>query len=82
MACAGLSCHGYENDGVCNVPRPCAIGSDCADCKTLFPTYQLVTTIVSFLMMVLLLVIVCIRLCTNQAKRSHANSVLLQSVNE
>lgn len=77
MSCAGLTCNGYENDGVCNVPQPCPVGSDCADCKTLFPTYQLVATVVSFLMLVLLIIIICTRLCSAQRKRSNAEREIL-----
>lgn len=71
-------CPNYENDGVCNVPNPCPIGSDCADCMTLFPTIQLVATIVSFLMLATLLSVVCTRLCRNQRARTRAERQLLK----
>ena len=62
MGCTGVCTNPiYENDGVCNVPQPCAVGTDCADCKTDFPTIPLITTCMSGLLFVFTLVTICLR---------------------
>eukprot|EP00966_Prymnesium_polylepis_P011511 265077-Prymnesium_polylepis.1 len=33
FSCTG-TCPGFENNGVCNVPKLCYEGTDCADCTT------------------------------------------------
>lgn len=52
-------CPRYDNDGVCNVPGPCAAGTDCADCQTAFPTMEIVAACLSFGVSILLLALVC-----------------------
>ena len=79
MTCNGPPCIGYENDGVCNVPEPCNPGSDCADCMTLFPTLQLAACATSFVMLILLLSVICSRLCHNQKLRTDATRKLLRA---
>ena len=51
----------YENDGICNVPLQCEVGTDCADCEKKFPTFELVSTIASALMVVFILCLLYIR---------------------
>ena len=46
MFCSG-TCPGFEHDGVCNVPNPCAKFTDCADCLTVFPTFELAAFVLS-----------------------------------
>lgn len=60
MFCNG-TCPGFENDGVCNVPNPCRPHTDCADCRTLFPTYELASFLLSLASTVLLGVAIACR---------------------
>lgn len=61
MVCDG-DCPRYENDGVCNVPNPCPVGTDCADCRTAYPSLQLASTVLSFVLMLLVLLLILSRL--------------------
>ena len=52
-------CPLYDNDGVCNVPGPCVSGTDCADCQTIFPIFEIVAACLSFSLVLIILGTVC-----------------------
>lgn len=66
-SCTGR-CDFYENDGVCNVPKPCPQGTDCDDCMTFFPGLEVANVILSFLAC-LIVVFTAVRRITFLARR-------------
>ena len=47
-------CNLYENDGVCNVPQPCSVGSDCADCEISIPIWSIISLVLSILLLLII----------------------------
>lgn len=82
MSICNSTCPGYENDGVCNVPQPCQIGSDCDDCGTRFPMMPLILVILSGgISMVMLFNLLCIHVRRRHIKM-HGQSRLITPVNQ
>lgn len=77
--CAGLCANRiYENNGVCNVPAECAVGTDCADCEQKFPLLQIISSIASFVLVISILSLVCIR----SGKQRASKAKLLSQVDQ